>query len=843
VARGKQRIYLGAAPGVGKTYAMLDEGWRRRGRGTDVVIGFVETYNRPKTIAQIRDLPVVPRRRLSYRGQVLEEMDLDAILARHPALALVDELAHTNVPGSRNGKRWQDIDELLAAGIDVISTVNIQHLASLNDVVERITGVPQRETVPDSVVRAAEQIELVDMTPEALRRRMAHGNIYPPEKIDTALGHYFRVGNLGALRELALLWVVDRVDEELTSYRERHGILAPWETKERIVVALSGAPGGEHLLRRASRMAARSNGEVIGVHVRANDGLVRPEPVGLEDQRRLLSELNGRYAEVGGVDEAHALVEFARAENATQLIMGASGRSRLNELLRGSVINRVVRDAAPIDVHVISPPARKEAGLPQLARRRRLAPLPLRRRVTALILATVGVAGFGAALSTLRSSLQLPAALLFLLLAVVMVATIGGAVPAMIAVAVAALTADFFFTPVFHSFRISHPADIVSIVVFLAVAGVVSVLVDQLARRGLQVTRARAEAESLARLAGGSVLFGVEALPDLVGELRRTFDLDAVAILAPDGDAWRVVAAAGSPVPGAPKDGSFSVDLDQGTVLVLVGHALSAEDSRLLVAFVGQLRMAQERLVLESEAATAAELAEANSLRSALLAAVSHDLRTPLASIKAAVTSLLSSEVKWEPEDVHEFCRTIDSETDRLTGLVGNLLDMSRLQMGTLPVSLEPVAVDDIVFNAVASLSTDGSEITVSVPDSLPMAKADAGLLERALANVISNAQKWSPPGSSARVEAGPAGNHIDIRVIDRGAGIPRDHREDVFQPFQQLGDGSRGGPRGIGLGLAVAKGFTEAMGGQLVVEDTPGGGTTMVFSLQQARVQEATKP
>ncbi|HMK98259.1 MAG TPA: histidine kinase, partial [Acidimicrobiales bacterium] len=278
MAPGKLRIYLGAAPGVGKTFAMLDEGWRRFHRGTDVVVGFVEAHNRPKTTAQVRDLPVIARKRLPYRGQLLEEMDLDAVLARHPAVALVDELAHTNVPGSRNEKRWQDIQELLAAGIDVISTVNIQHLASVNDVVERITGVPQRETVPDAVVRSADQIELVDMTPEALRRRMAHGNIYPPEKIDTALAHYFREGNLGALRELALLWVADRVDDELASYRQRHGIQDKWETKERIIVALSGAPGGEHLLRRAARIAARSNGEVVGVHVRSADGLVRPEP-------------------------------------------------------------------------------------------------------------------------------------------------------------------------------------------------------------------------------------------------------------------------------------------------------------------------------------------------------------------------------------------------------------------------------------------------------------------------------------------------------------------------------------------------------------------------------------
>src|SRR5580704_17508567 len=337
MTRGVLRIYLGAAPGVGKTFAMLDEGWRRHTRGTDVAIGYVETHGRPKTAGQIRDLEVVPRLEIEYRGQLLEEMDLDAVLARHPAVALVDELAHTNVPGSRNAKRWQDVNELLDAGIDVISTVNIQHLTSLNDVVERITGVAQRETVPDAVVRAADQIDLVDMHPEALRRRMAHGNIYPADKVDAALAHYFRAGNLGALRELALLWVTDRVDEELAAYRLRYGIEEPWETKERIVVAVTGAPGGDDLLRRASRMAARVNGELVAVHVRTADGYTHDPADRLEAHRRLLSDLGGRYAEVTGADPARALADFARAENATQLVLGASGRSRWGELVHGSI--------------------------------------------------------------------------------------------------------------------------------------------------------------------------------------------------------------------------------------------------------------------------------------------------------------------------------------------------------------------------------------------------------------------------------------------------------------------------------------------------------------------------
>ncbi len=837
MAPGKLRIYLGAAPGVGKTFAMLDEGWRRRGRGTDVVIGFVEPHNRPKTAAQIRDLPTIARRRLQYRGQWLEEMDVGAVLARHPAVALVDELAHTNVPGSRNEKRWQDVEELLAEGIDVISTVNIQHLASLNDVVERITGIVQRETVPDAVVRAADQIELVDMAPEALRRRMAHGNIYPPEKIDTALAHYFRLGNLGALRELALLWVADRVDEELASYRHRHGIQEPWETKERIVVALSGAPGGEHLLRRASRMAARSNGEVVGVHVRPADGLMRPTPPGLEAQRRLLSELNGRYAELSGADEADSLVRFARAENATQLLLGASRRSRWYELLHGSVINRVIRDASPIDVHVISPEEPVPAGLPHTSRPHRPASVPPRRRIIGLLLATFGIVSFAAALSPLQPSLRVPGALLFLLLGVVLVSTVGGLVPALVATLVAGLSADFFFVPPYDSFRAAHADDILALVVFGAVAVLVSALVDQLLRRGSQVSRRQAEVESLARLAGESVFSGASALPDIVSDLRRTFNLGSVAILAPTGpahDIWRPVEAAGSPVPTTPDAADFSVELDEGTVLVLSGHAVSAEDSRLLAAFVSQLRMAQERVQLESEVAAAEQLAEANNLRSALLAAVSHDLRTPLASIKAAATSLLSREVRWGPKERTEFYRTIDSEADRLTRLISDLLDMGRLQTGTLPVMMGSVSIYEVVLGALASLpSNEGLDIFV--PDDLPMVDADAGLLERALANVVSNAQKWSPPGVAARVEAGLAGENVDIRVIDRGPGIPRERQGDVFTPFQSQGDGPGRETRGIGLGLAVAKGFTEAMAGSLFVEDTPAGGATFVFSLKRA--------
>ena len=835
MARGRLRIYLGAAPGVGKTFAMLDEGWRRKERGTDVVVGFVETHNRPKTASQIRDLEVIPRAALEYRGQTFEEMDLDAVLARRPAVVLVDELAHTNIPGSRNEKRWEDIEQILHAGIDVISTVNIQHLASLNDVVARITGVTQRETVPDSVVRAADQIELVDMHPEALRRRMAHGNIYPAEKVDAALAHYFRIGNLAALRELALLWVADRVDDELAAYRERHGITQPWETKERVVVALTGAPGGEHLLRRAARMAARVNGEVIGVHVRPLDPFTHAPSEGIAAQRRLLAELGGRYAEVTGADVSEALVNFARAENATQLLLGASGRSRWAEMLHGSVINRVVRDAGPVDVHVISAPEQPATGLPASPRRRHLTAVPPRRRQIAWVLGTVGILALGAALTPLRSALDLSGALLCLLLGVMAVAAIGGVPPAAAATVIATLTGDFFFTTPYYTLRMNRPVQIVDVLVFFAVGAVVTTLVDRLARRGLQVARAQAEAEALARLAGGSVLGGVDALPDIVAELRRTFDLDGVAILAPtSGGDWAVTAGAGGPFPGRPDQAPFSAELDDGAVLVLTGSNLSSEDTRLLAAFVAQLRQAQDHLRLEAEAATAVELAEANSLRAALLAAVSHDLRTPLASIKAAATSLLSSEVAWDDNQAKGFAKTINSESDRLTQLVSNLLDMSRLQVGAVPISVVSVHVDDLLYRAVASLGTAASGVVIDIAEDLPMVAADPGLLERALVNVIDNAVTWSPPHRAVRVEAAFADHEVDVRIIDQGPGIPPDKRDEVFQAFQRLGDRSGGSPNGLGLGLAVARGFVRAIGGELTFEDTPGGGATFVVSLRR---------
>ena len=819
-------MYLGAAAGVGKTFAMLNEGWRRRHRGTDVVIGFVETYGRARTTDQIRDLEVVPSRGIRADGTEPEEMDVDAILARKPQVALVDELAHTNVPGSRNEKRWQDVDELLDAGIDVVTTLNIQHLESLVDVVERITGVEQDERIPDGVVRAAEQVELVDMTPEALRRRMAHGNVYPADRIDAALGNYFRLGNLAALRELALLWVVDKVEASLHNYMEQHDIEGPWETRERVVVAITAAPGGDALIRRAARMAMRAHGELLGVYVRSTDGSADPSNAVLDEHRALLVAMGGTYHEVVGDDVGGALIEFARAENATQLILGASRRSRWVELTRGSVINRVIRDSGPIDVHVISHEA-PERGAP-LARPRRARALSTRRQLAGALVGVALLPLLTLVMTAVREDLGLPGGLMLYLLAVVVVAAIGGLWPALVASVVAFVLANWYLTPPLHELSIQKTEDLLALVVFLLVAGVVSELVNIAARKSADAARARAEAETLALL--GGLLTEKDPLPLLINTLRTAFALGAVSVLRKSGDDWVVETSTGAPAPASPDEGDVSIPIDAEMQLVVVGPGLAAEDLALLQAFTSQLALALERRQLRAEAAVAAGLAETSDLRAALLAAVSHDLRTPLSSIKAAATSLLQQDVDWTPQATRELLTAIDEETDRLNTLVGNLLDMSRLQSGALQLAIRDVGLEEVVPAAIKGLGERGSAVDVSVDETLPRVHADAALLERAVANVVDNAVAWSPPGKAVRVEAGAIAGRVDLRVVDQGPGIPADQRERVFLPFQRLGDQSNG--TGTGLGLAVARGFVEAMGGEIAVEDTPGGGLTMVVSL-----------
>jgi two-component system sensor histidine kinase KdpD len=819
MAGGTLRIYLGAAPGVGKTYAMLGEGCRRKARGTDVVVGVVETHGREQTRAQLGELELVPRRRVDYRGASFEEMDVDAILARRPEVVLVDELAHTNVPGSRNEKRWQDVDELLAAGITVISTLNVQHLESLNDVVERITGIEQRETIPDEVVRRADQIELVDMTPEALRRRMAHGNVYPAERIDAALGNYFRPGNLGALRELALLWVADRVDEALDEYRRLHGIDRPWETRERVLVALTGAEDGDRLVRRAARMAQRAKGDLVAVHVRSQDGLTAAATEALGRQRALVERLGGTYRDVVGDDVGKALADTARRMNATQIVLGSTRRSRFAELLRGSVIRRVIRDSGDeVDVHVIG--LRWDGVRPPSSRRPTA--LPARRIVAGAVAALLLLPTLTLVLAHLRDELGLPSVLLLYLLVVVVVSALGGVWPALAAAVGGFLLANWYFTPPLSTFTIGDGENLLALAIFLIVAVTVSSLVSLASRRAAEGQRARAEAETLARLAGTSTV------EELLESVRRMFALDGVTLWHRTEHGWEPDATVGIRVERSDSDPR----VDDRHVLALAGPPVPAEERRLLDAFVSELVSSIRMDELEAEVSEADDLERVNDLRLAILSAVSHDLRTPLAGIKASVTSLLDDEIDWPEAERQAFLTTIDGESDRLDAVVGNLLDMSRLQTGALQVAASPIGLDEVVPAALRNIGPRAEVVDVDVAETLPRVLADAGLLERAIANVVANALVHGN-GSAVRVVAGAVDGGVDLRVVDRGPGVAPDQRERMFVPFQRLGDNPQGAS--VGLGLAVARGFVEAMGGTVEVEDTPGGGLTMVLRLEAA--------
>ena len=848
-ARGQLRVYLGAAPGVGKTYKMLEEGHRRRDRGTDVVIGFVECHGRRNTEALVADLETVPRRTLNYRGTTFTEMDLDAVLARRPQVALVDEMAHTNVPGSRNAKRWQDIQQLLDAGITVVTTVNIQHLESLNDVVAQITGVPQRETVPDAVVRQAEQIELVDMTPEALRRRMAHGNVYAPDKVDAALGNYFRVGNLTALRELALLWVADKVDEQLDRYRAEHDISTTWETRERVVVALTGGPEGETLIRRAARIAARTKGaDLLAVHVARSDGLAGADPAHLARQRTLVESLGGTYHQVVGVDVPTALLDFARGVNATQLVLGASRRGRIAQLFSSGVGVTTTAESGPIDVHLVTH-EQVNRGSRALTLTRGL---PAPRRISGFVAAGLGLPLLTLALTHLRTQLTLPSDILLYFGAVVAVALLGGLYPALVAAVAGFLLLNWYFTPPIYQWTIADGENILALAVFLLVAATVSTVVELAARRTREAARARAEAETLSTVAG-SVLRGSRPLPALLDQLRETFQLTGVTLLqrVPDAAvtptvqhdpaAWRIAAAVGDQPCLTPGQGDADVLVEDDISLVLRGHPLAAEDRRVVEAFAAQAAVALQKERLEERAAAVGQLSEIDRLRTALLSAVSHDFRTPLASATAAVDTLRTPDIEFSDADRKELLDTAKESLERLLRLVENLLDMSRLQAGALAMSPQLISLGEAIPRAVDDIADQDRQVRIQVPDELPEVHADPALLERALVNLLANALRYNPPEQPLLVTASDHGGQVEVRVIDRGPGVPAADWDRIFLPFQRLGD--RDNATGVGLGLALARGLIEAMGGTLTPEHTPGGGLTMTVSLPAAEPAAADGP
>ncbi|WP_109752477.1 sensor histidine kinase [Mycolicibacterium fortuitum] len=826
--RGELRIYLGAAPGVGKTYAMLGEAHRRLERGTDLVAAVVETHGRRKTAELLEGIETIPPRYVEYRGGRFPELDVAAVLARNPQVVLVDELAHTNTPGSKNPKRWQDVEELLAAGITVISTVNVQHLESLNDVVTQITGIEQQEKVPDEVVRAADQIELVDITPEALRRRLSHGNVYAPERVDAALSNYFRRGNLTALRELALLWLADQVDAALAKYRADNKITDTWEARERVVVAVTGGAESETLVRRASRIASKSSAELMVVHVVRGDGLSGVSAPQMGKVRELAASLGATVHTVVGDDVPAALLDFARERNATQLVLGTSRRSRWARIFEEGIGPAVVQQSGKIDVHMVThDQARRGFGWATATPRQRhiaswLAAVVVPSAICLLIVGVLdpilGVSG--------------ESALFFI--GVLVVALLGGVAPAALSALLSGLLLNYFLVAPRHTFTISEPDSAVTVVVLLLVAVAVAALVDGAASRAREARKASQEAELLTLFAG-SVLRGAD-LTTLLERLRETYSQRAVSLLREQNGTAEIVACVGTKPCAEVDTADTAIEVgDDEFWLLMAGRKLAARDRRVLSAVAKQAAGLVKQRELTKEASKAAAIAQADELRRSLLSAVSHDLRTPLAAAKAAASSLRSEDIDFSAEDTAELLATIEESVDALTALVGNLLDSSRLSAGVVRPELRRVYLEETVQRALLGISkgTTGftreglDRVKVEVGDAVAM--ADAGLLERVLANLIDNALRYAPDGP-IRVSAGQVADRVLIAVIDEGPGMPRGAEEQLFAPFQRLGDHNT--TIGVGLGLSVARGFVEAMGGTISATDTPGGGLTVEIDL-----------
>jgi two-component system, OmpR family, sensor histidine kinase KdpD len=831
MARGNLRIFLGAAPGAGKTFALLEEGRRLANEGFDVVVGAAFPRNRTDNEELLAGLEQCPPPGNKAIG---DGLDVKALQDRAPDIVLVDDYAAT----SAGVPRWQQVDTLLEAGIDVISTLDIRNLESLSDAVREATGVRESVTVPDAVVRGADQIELVDASPELLRQRLADGKIYSgQEEADAALAGVFRIGTLAALRELALLWMAERVDAELSDYndstRTRDG---GWPAREKIAVGVGGKSRDQALVRRAARMlAAAAGGELHVVYVRTSTEGHGPESgKDLELLRRLTAELGGVFHAIGGRDVGAALVDFARSINATQIMVGYPARRSLFNSRRG-VAADVLRGAGTTDVHLINhvpnPADRRGRTPPRLGRRREIPAL-------ALALGLPPVLQF---ILDLLPHNQLSTDMLVHLTGIVGVALLGGLWPALAAAVVAGLVVNYYSVRPVGSLSVIDPENVLALLIFVLVAVAVSLVVDRSAKLSKEAHIAGAEAAVLGELSRRTVAEG-NSIPAFLDQVREHFQVTGAGLWARRGTgpgrapAWELQVFSGGPRPADVSEADTVEQLDGGRMLTLAGKELSQDERRLLAAFGAHLLAMVQREELSASQRENLRLAEGNTMRTSILRAVSHDLRTPLAGIKLASSSLRDKTITLAPEEQEELLATIESGADRLDRLVSNLLDMSRITADSVAPLIRPVYWADVVGEALRG--TDSERLRLLLPDNMPPVDADPGMLERVIANLVENALKYAPDSDvviagavggagSARIGDVPAS---ELTVVDHGSGIPADEVLAMFRPFQRADDTTPG--TGIGLGLAVAKGFTEAMGGVLVAEPTPGGGLTMVVRL-----------
>ena len=878
--RGRLKIFLGAAPGVGKTYEMLVSAKAKREDGVDVVIGVVETHGRAETRALVRGFEVIPRRQIDYKGRMLEEMDLDAILARHPKLVLVDELAHTNAPESRHPKRYLDVEELLAAGIDVYTTVNIQHVESLNDVVAQITRIRVRETVPDSIIDRADDIEVVDITPDDLIQRLKDGKVYVRETAGRALTHYFSPGNLTALRELALRGTAQRVDAQLLTHMQANAIAGPWAAGERVLVCISEHPSAAGLVRYAKRLADRLHAPwtALAVETARTAQLSEVERDRLADTLRLAERLGGEaFTLPGGQKIAEDILTHAQAQNVTQIVIGKSSRSRWFELLHGSVVHDLVRLSGGISVHVIAGDAVEADPIPSKTVRTR----PSARRIDPIpyAVALLAVVAAFAVVKLIEPLVGIESLDLVFLTAIVGVAVRFGLWPSLFAVAAGSLIYNFFFLPPTYTFTIASPTNVAALVLFTVVAVLVSNLAAQVRLQAVTAkTRARITEELYVfsrKLAGVSTLD--EVLWATAYQLASQLDMQVVLLL-PDPDGTIAVRAGYPPedtlepadiaaakwsfetnrpagrgadnLPGARR---LFMPLRTGRGAVGVvgldterpGPLLTPEQRRLFDALSDQAAVAIERVNLVEDVESAMRAAEADRLRQALLTSISHDLRTPLAAIIGSAGTLRDF-----PDDLSEEARadllaTILAELERLNRFIANLLDMTRLESGAITPNRAAHDLAEIVGSALqrAGRVLAGHHVTVDLADDLPMVDIDPVLFEQVLFNLLDNAAKYAPEGTTVGIEAGrTVSGGVALRVIDEGEGIPPEELERVFDKFHRVrkGDSVRAG---TGLGLAVCRGFVEAMGGTIVPGnrvDRPGAVFTVTLPAADPRAEHA---
>ncbi|WP_274626502.1 sensor histidine kinase [Arvimicrobium flavum] len=865
--RGRLKIFLGAAPGVGKTYAMLEAAQRRRADGVDVVVGVVETHGRAETERLTPGLELLPRAQVPYGGRILAEMDLDGLLARRPRLALVDELAHTNVPGSRHAKRWQDVEELLDAGIDVYSTLNIQHLESLNDVVARIARLKVRETVPDKVLELADEIELIDLPPEELIERLRQGKVCIHDQIARAIQNFFSKGNLTALRELAMRVAADRVDAQMTAHMKSHAIAGPWPTQDRVLVCVNEAPVSKALVRAAKRMAERSRTDWIAASVATPQSEHLPDAAkdSIAETLRLAETLGAEIATINAESHvADEILSFAQSRNVSRIVIGRP-RPRLFSawFTRETVAEEIIRKAQDFEVTIVSAdPVEARKSVIGAARP------ALERDPKAYLWATATIIASGAAATLVSGLFPVESLSLFFLVGVLAVASRFGLWPSIYASVLAFLGYDFFLVEPYYTFEIAHEKVVMTLVLFLLVA----IVTGNLAARLRNQARAqRAIAKRTAKLFDFSRrVASVASLDDVVWaavtHVASTMQCSSM-ILMPDRSgklaivggmppedqlqardwgaaawAWEKAEPAGwssATLPSAtwlfmPMKSAEKV---HGLLAVQFGarEYITTEERRLLDSLVDQVGIAIERTKLAADMEQSRLLAETESLRAALLSSVSHDLRTPLVSIIGAATALVESDGALGGSGRKAMAETIRDEGERLNRYVQNLLDMTRLGYGALKVAREPVDLREVVGRAIRRLERDLARHRVvrDLPSSLPEVMGDAVLLEQVATNILDNAAKYAPPGSEVTISAAPHDGVVALAISDQGPGIAEADRPHVFDMFFRVHAGD-GLPGGTGLGLAIAKGIVDAHGGSIRAEAATAGGrgTRIVLTL-----------